>query len=353
MVELLKDTRKHLMTGVSYMIPFTVAGGVLLALAVMLSGQAAVPTSGFLKTMSDIGIAGLTLYIPILGGFIAYSMVDKPGIAPGAIVAYLANSIGGGFLGGMIAGVLAGIVVYYLKKIKVPQVMRSIMPIFIIPLVGTFIAGAIMLLVLGQPIANLMAALNSFLQGMQGSSKVVLGLILGCMITFDMGGPLNKTAFFFAVALIQTHPELMAAVAAPVCTPPLGLGLASILFKKKFNTEEREAGKAALIMGCIGISEGAIPFAASDPLKVIPSIMAGGAVASITSLLLGATNSANWGGLIVLPVVANKMGYLIAVLLGVIVTALVVNALKKPAVEKSSITETDNNSSEEIDLSFE
>lgn len=353
MVDLLKDMKKHLMTGVSYMIPFTVAGGVLLALAVMISGKAAVPDSGFLKTMSDIGIAGLTLYIPILGGFIAYSMVDKPGIAPGAIVAYLANSIGGGFLGGMIGGVLAGIVVFYLKKIKVPDVMRSIMPIFIIPLVGTFIAGAIMLLVLGQPIANLMAALNSFLEGMQGSSKIVLGLILGCMITFDMGGPLNKTAFFFAVALIQTHPELMAAVAAPVCTPPLGLGLASVLFKKKFTTEEREAGKAALIMGCIGISEGAIPFAASDPLKVIPSNMVGGAVASITCLLLGATNSANWGGLIVLPVVGNKIGYLIAVLLGVITTALVVNILKKPVSEKSPTTETDDNYNEEIDITFE
>lgn len=353
MLELLKDTKKHLMTGVSYMIPFTVAGGVLLALSVMISGQAAVPTSGFLKSMADIGLAGLTLYIPILGGFIAYSMTDKPGIAPGAIAAYLANSSGGGFLGGMIAGVIAGIVVYYLKKIKVPQVMRSIMPIFIIPLVGTFIAGMIMLLVLGQPIADLMSALNSFLQGMQGSSKIILGLILGCMITFDMGGPLNKTAFFFAVALIQTHPELMAAVAAPVCTPPLGLGLASILFKKKFNTEEREAGKAALIMGCIGISEGAIPFAASDPLKVIPSIMAGGAVASITSLLFGATNNANWGGLIVLPVIGNKFGYIIAILLGTIVTALVVNILKKPALEKSESTQTEDKSNEEIELTFE
>lgn len=351
MIDLLKDLRKHLMTGVSYMIPFTVAGGVLLALSVMISGEAAVPSSGLLKSMSDIGIAGLTLFVPILGGFIAYSMTDKPGIAPGAIAAYLANSNGGGFLGGMIAGILAGIVVYYLKKIKVPDVMRSIMPIFIIPLVGTFITGMIMLLVLGEPIANIMVALNSFLEGMQGSSKIVLGLILGCMITFDMGGPLNKTAFFFAVALIQTQPELMAAVAAPVCTPPLGLGLASILFKKKFTSEEHEAGKAALIMGSIGITEGAIPFAASDPLKVIPSIMAGGAVASITSLLLGATNNANWGGLIVLPVVGNKFGYIIAILLGTIVTALVVNFLKEPVSEKPTITKNDSN--EEIDIIFE
>lgn len=146
MVDLLKDMRKHLMTGVSYMIPFVVAGGVLLALAVMISGKAAVPETGLLKAMSDVGIAGLTLFVPVLGGFIAYSMVDRPGIGPGMIAAYLANSKGGGFLGGMIAGVIAGLVVYYLKKIKVPEVLRSVMPIFIIPLVGTFVAGMIMVL---------------------------------------------------------------------------------------------------------------------------------------------------------------------------------------------------------------
>lgn len=351
MFELLKDTRKHLMTGVSYMIPFVVAGGVLLAVAVMISGQAAVPATGFLKAMSDVGIAGLTLFVPVLGGFIAYSMVDRPGIAPGMIAAFLANSKGGGFLGGMIAGLLAGIVVYYLKKIKVPDVMRSVMPIFIIPLVGTFIAGIIIVVFLGQPIADGMKALNVVLEGMQGSSKVVLGLILGSMIAFDMGGPINKTAFFFAVALIQTHPELMAAVAVPVCTPPLGLGLATLLAKKKYRREEREAGKAALIMGCIGITEGAIPFAASDPLKVIPAIMVGGAAGSITSLLMGATSNAPWGGLIVLPVVGNRLGYVFAVIVGVVVTALVVNILKQNVDETVVASESGN--SEEIDLQFE
>ncbi|SKA78712.1 PTS system, fructose-specific IIC-like component [Caloramator quimbayensis] len=352
MLELLKDTRRHLMTGVSYMIPFVVAGGVLLALAVMISGKAAVPESGFLKSMSDVGIAGLTLFVPVLGGFIAYSMVDRPGIGPGMIAAYLANSKGGGFLGGMIAGLIAGIVVYYLKKIKVPEVMRSVMPIFIIPLVGTFISGIIMVLFLGQPIADAMAALNTWLQGMQSSSKIVMGLILGSMIAFDMGGPVNKTAFFFAVALMQTHPELMAAVAVPVCTPPLGLGLASLIFKKKFTQEEKEAGKAALIMGCIGITEGAIPFAAADPIKVIPSIMVGGAAGSITSLLVGAQNHAPWGGLIVLPVVANRAGYVIAVIVGVIVTALMVSLLKKEVTEVTS-TQNSADSSDEIDLQFD
>jgi len=352
MLVLLKDMRKHLMTGVTYMIPFVVAGGVLLALAVMISGQAAVPQDGFLKDLSDVGIAGLTLFVPVLGGFIAYSMADRPGIAPGMIAAFLANGKGGGFLGGILAGVLAGIVVYYLKKIKVPNVMRSVMPIFIIPLVGTFITGMLMVTVLGQPIADFMKLLNTFLEGMQGSSKVVLGIILGCMITFDMGGPVNKTAFFFCVALIQTHPELMAAVAVPVCTPPLGLGLATLLFKNKFTIEERESGKAALIMGCIGITEGAIPFAAADPLKVIPSIMAGGAAASVTSLLFNATNQAPWGGLIVLPIVGNRFGYVVAVLVGVIVTALVVNLLKKPIKENKVLPEN-KKAAEEIDLTFE
>ena len=352
MLELLKDTKKHLMTGVSYMIPFIVSGGVLLALSVMLSGQAAVPKTGFLKSMSDIGSAGLTLFIPILGGFIAYSMADKPGLAPGMIGAYLANLKGGGFLGGMIAGILSGIIVYYLKKIKVPNSMRSVMPIFILPLIGTFVVGIIIVLFLGQPIADLMAALNIWLKGMQGSSKVILGIIIGAMITFDMGGPLNKTAFFFSIAMVPTHPELMAAAAVPICTPPLGLGLASLLFKKKFSVEEREAGKAALIMGCVGVTEGAIPFAASDPIRVIPSIMVGGAVSSVMSLLIGAADHAPWGGLIVLPVVDNRLGYLLAVAVGVVVTALMVNILKKPVTEVDVLAKDDQDD-DDIDLDFD
>ncbi|MBB6054442.1 PTS fructose transporter subunit EIIC [Tolumonas osonensis] len=333
MLSILKDTRKHFMTGVSYMIPFVVAGGVLLALAVMISGKAAVPDAGILKSMSTIGIAGLTLFIPILGGFIAYSISDKAGIAPGAIGAYLANSMGAGFLGGMLSGLIAGILVYYIiqiiKSLKLPDFLKSIMPIFIIPLLGTFLTGMIVIYIIGDPIAGIMKFLGDWLSGMQDSSKVVMGIILGCMITFDMGGPMNKTAFFFAVALMGTTPELMAAVAAPVCTPPLGMALATFLFKGVFTSEEREAGKPALIMGCIGISEGAIPFAASDPLRVIPANMVGGAVASIVSLIFGATNHAPWGGLIVLPIVGNPVGYVIAVALGALTTAVVVMLLKK------------------------
>lgn len=352
MLNLLKNTKQHLMTGVSYMIPFVVAGGVLLALAVMISGKAAVPETGFLKNMSDIGIAGLTLFIPVLGGFIAYSIVDRPGIAPGMIGAYLANSKGGGFLGGIIAGLIAGIVVYYLKKIKVPKVMSSVMPIFIIPLVGTFIVGMIILLFIGEPIGGFMKGLETWLNGMQNSSKIVLGIILGAMIAFDMGGPLNKTAFFFAIAMIPTNPTLMAAVAAAICTPPLGLALATFIAKNKFTVAEREAGKAALIMGCIGITEGAIPFAAADPIKVLPSIIIGGSAAAVTSLLLGATNQAAWGGLIVLPVVTNRIGYIIAVIVGSVVTALVVSVLKKTQVNEIVREKSTKDEELELDITF-
>ncbi|WP_303864981.1 PTS fructose transporter subunit EIIC [Alkalibaculum bacchi] len=351
MLELLKDTRKHLVTGVSYMLPFVVAGGVLLALSVMLSGTPSAPESGILKDIWDIGVGGMSLFVPIMGGFIAFSMVDRPGIAPGAIGAYLANSIGAGFLGGMLAGILAGIVVYYLKRIKVPPIMRSIMPIFIIPLVGTLVVGGLIVWVLGIPIAALMTALTAWLSGMSGTSKIVLGIILGSMIAFDMGGPLNKVAFGFAVGLVATNPQVMAAVGVAICTPPLGLALATFIAPKKFTTEEKESGKAAIIMGLIGITEGAIPFAAADPLRVIPSIMVGGAAGSVTSLLLNAANHAPWGGWIVLPVVENIFGYIIATIVGVVVTALMVSALKKPASELPIDTQEDLG--DELDIDFE
>jgi fructose-like PTS system EIIC or EIIBC or EIIABC component len=307
MLKLLKNTKRHFMTGVSYMIPFVVAGGVLLALAVMFNGQAAVPDHGFLKAMSQIGLAGLTLFIPILAGFIAYSMVDKPGIAPGAIGGLMAYQMGAGFLGGMLAMVL---------------------PIFIIPLAGTFLTGMAVYYIIGDPVAGLMKWLSVWLSNMQGASFIILGTVLGGMIAVDMGGPMNKTAFFFAVALISTNPQLMAAVAAADCTPPLGLALATFMFKGIFNDVEREAGKPAVIMGFMGITEGAIPFAAADPLRVIPAIMLGSAVAAVLSLWFGATNAAPWGGLIVLPVVSNHLGYIVAVAAGTLTTAIAVKVLK-------------------------
>ena len=291
--ELLMDTRKHLMGGVSYMIPFVVAGGVLLALSVLLYGSAAVPPKGtVLNDLFTIGAAGLSLMVPILAGFIAFSMVDRPGLAPGAIGGYLAGQIGAGFLGGILAGLLAGIVVFYLKKIKVPSIMRSVMPIFVIPLVGTFVVGGLIVWVLGQPIAGVMVAMKAWLESLGTGNIALLGIVLGLMIAFDMGGPVNKVAYGFGVAMVGTIDpatgmaapialKLMAGIGVAICTPPIGMGIATLLAPNKYSTDEREAGKAGILMGLIGITEGAIPFAAGDPVRVIPSIMVGSAVGSL------------------------------------------------------------------------
>lgn len=351
MIDVFKEMKTHLMTGVSYMIPFVVAGGVLLALSVMLSGKTAVPEHGLLGQIATIGNAGMALYVPILGGFITYSMVGKPGIGPGMISAYLAFQTKSGFLGGMIAGIVAGVVVYYLKKIKGPKHVGQVMPIFIIPLLGSLISGLIILLLLATPMASFMAFLNHFLLGMKSGSKILLAIILGCMIAFDMGGPFNKTAFFFAVAVMPTYPQLMACVAVADCTPPLGLAIATFMAKKKFTTEEIEAGKAALVMGCIGITEGAIPFAAADPIRVIPSIMVGSASASVTSILLNATNHAPWGGLIVLPVTGNWLGYFIAACIGTAVTAACITLLKRP-IENNNQKKDKALKEDDLELNF-
>lgn len=339
---LMKRTREHLMSGVSYMIPFVVAGGILLALSVLISGNPAVPETYFLKGLFNIGVAGFTLMIPILAGFIAFSMADRPAIAPGAIAGLIASQVGAGFLGGLVAGLLAGIVVFYLKKIPVPRTVRPIMPIFVIPIVGTLIVGGLMMFVIGTPIASLMTALTDWLKGMSGGSKVILGLILGAMIAFDMGGPINKVAYSFAVGLLGSSVfNVMGAVGVAIMVPPVGMGLATFLAPKKYSYEERENGKAALLMGMIGITEGAIPFAALDPIRVIPSLMVGSAAGAVTAMLLNVGNHAPWGGWIVLPVADNILGYIIASLVGVVITALMVNILKKPVVEKTVEAEDD------------
>lgn len=364
MKELLKDTRKHLMTGVSYMIPFVVAGGVLLALSVLLSGSAAVPAKGTkLLDLFNIGVAGLGLMVPILAGFIAFSMSDRPGIAPGAIGGYLANEIGAGFLGGIIAGLLAGIVVYYLKKIKVPSIMRSVMPIFIIPLIGTFVVGGIIVWVIGAPIAGIMAGMKAWLESLGTGNLALLAVIVGAMIAFDMGGPINKVAYGFGVAMVGTIDpatgmaspmalKIMAAIGVAICTPPIGMGVATLLSPKKYTSEEKEAGKAGILMGLIGITEGAIPFAAADPIRVIPSIICGSAAGAVTSMMMGAGNPAPWGGWIVLPVATGKFGYMIATVVGVAVTALLVNILKKPVSDDNLVNQNDEDG-EELDLDFE
>ncbi|MGL5278533.1 MAG: PTS fructose transporter subunit EIIC [Cetobacterium sp.] len=330
----LNKLKEHLLFGTSHMIPFIVAGGVLLSLAVMLSGKGAVPETGFLKDMADMGIAGLTLFTAVLGGYIAYSIADKPGLAPGMIGSWIAvQNYKTGFLGAIIVGFIAGFIINLLKKIKLPDSMKSLGSIFIYPLIGTFLVCGIVMWGIGIPIAAMMTSMNVWLASMAGSSKVALGAILGGMTAFDMGGPINKVATLFAQTQVDTQPWLMGGVGIAICTPPLGMALATFLSPKKYTKDEKEAGKAAAIMGLIGISEGAIPFAAADPMRVLPAIVAGGIVGNIVGFLMNCINHAPWGGWIVLPVVEGKFGYIIGTILGALTTALIVNTLKPIAPE--------------------
>lgn len=349
--EKVSTIKKHLLTGTSHMIPFIVAGGVLFSLAVMLNPEgAATPKTGWLGDLATIGNAGLELFVSVLGGYIAYSIADRPGLAPGMIGAYLANKIGAGFLGGIAAGFIAGYVVKTLKKIKLPISLKSLGSIFLYPLFGTLITGGIIVWVIGTPISLIMDGLTSWLNSLNGADKIPLATILGAMTAFDMGGPINKVATLFAQTQVDTLPYLMGGVGVAICTPPIGMGLATLLAPKKYNTEEREAGKAAVLMGVVGITEGAIPFAANDPLRVIPSIMVGAVAGNIIPFLMGVLNHAPWGGLIVLPVVEGRLGYILGIITGSLVTALMVNFLKK---DNKDITEYDKEIQFEDDLDIE
>ncbi|MDA7026676.1 PTS fructose transporter subunit EIIC [Bacillus sp. CLL-7-23] len=344
----LSQVKKHLLTGTSHMIPFIVAGGILFSISVMLNSTPSTPTDGWLAGLAQIGLGGLTLFIPILGGYIAYSIADKPGLAPGVIGAYLASQVGAGFLGGILAGFLAGIIVFQLKKIKLPIALKSLGSIFLYPLVGTFLTGAIIVWVIGSPIESVMKGLTNWLNNMGETGKLPLGAILGGMTAFDMGGPINKVATLFAQTQVDKVPWLMGGVGVAICVPPIGMGIATFLSPKKYNTEEKEAGKAAILMGCVGITEGAIPFAANDPLRVIPSIVLGGIVGNIVPFLMGVVNHAPWGGIIVLPVVEGKFGYILGIIAGALTTALVVNLLKKK--NHDEVIKDDNHEEFELDL---
>ena len=353
MKKALAKFKQDLLFGTSHMIPFIVAGGVLLSLAVMLSGKGDVPETGILKNISDMGIAGLTIFPMILGGYIAYSIADKPGLAPAMIGSWIAVSqYKTGFLGAIVVGFIAGYVVNMLKKIQLPDSLKSVKTIFIFPLVGTFIVCAIVMWVIGTPIALMMEALNGWLSSMQGASKALLGAILGGMTAFDMGGPINKVATLFAQTQVGTQPWLMGGVGIAICTPPIGMGLATLLAPKKYDKGEKEAGKAAIFMGLVGISEGAIPFAANDPLRVLPSIVAGGIVGNIIGFLMNVINHAPWGGWIVLPVVEGKMGYIIGTIAGSLTTAIIVNILKKPVAEKEAAAASTADDDVDMEMDF-
>lgn len=349
--EKVSTIKKYLLTGTSHMIPFIVAGGVLFSLAVMLNPEgAATPRIGWLGDLAKIGNAGLQLFVSVLGGYIAYSIADRPGLAPGMIGAYLADQIGAGFLGGIVAGFIAGYVVKALKKIKLPISLKSLGSIFLYPLFGTLITGGIIVWVIGAPISLLMDGLTNWLNTLNRAGKIPLAAILGAMTAFDMGGPVNKVATLFAQTQVDTLPYLMGGVGVAICTPPIGMGIATLLAPKKYNTEEKEAGKAAIIMGAVGITEGAIPFAANDPLRVIPSIVVGAAIGNIIPFLMGVLNHAPWGGLIVLPVVEGWLGYILGIIVGSLITALMVNFLKK---DNKDITDYDKEIQIEDDLDIE
>ncbi|MDK2818640.1 MAG: fructose-specific PTS transporter subunit EIIC [Spirochaetota bacterium] len=316
---------RYLMGGVSAIIPVVVVGGVYIALAIAMSGVEVGTgvniTNPLLQKMEQVGGLAFGLMIPILAGFIAMSIADKPGLIPGMVGGALAAQLGAGFLGGILAGFLAGFFVSKLVKIKLPQNLMAIMPIFIIPLVGTGLTVAT-LYIIGSPIKGFMDSMTLFLQNMQGSA-VLLGAIIGAMIAFDMGGPVNKVAFLFGVSMIQSGvPEIMGMVAVAVCIPPLGIWLATQIRPVLFDKQEREAGNAALIMGMIGITEGAIPFAVANPIRVIPALMTGSMVGGMLAGLWKVGDYAPHGGPIVLPVVNNPIGFIIAILVGTTVTAL-------------------------------
>jgi fructose-specific phosphotransferase system IIC component len=265
-----------------------------------------------------------------LAGFIAYAMANKPGLAPGMVGGYLAGTISAGFLGALVAGLLAGHVVNLIKRIPAHRLVRPLMPIIIIPICSTGIIGLLMLELVGAPIAQFMKFLGAWLATMGHGNALLLAVVLGAMIAFDMGGPVNKAAFFFGAGMIKEgNFAVMGACAAAICTPPLGLGLATLLGRGLWNDEQRESGLAALGMGMIGITEGAIPFAAGDPVRVIPSIMFGSMVASAVAMAGGVGDHAPHGGPIVLFVVDHRLAYVAAILCGMIATALTINTLKK------------------------
>lgn len=350
--------RQSLMTGVSYMIPFVAAGGILIAIGFMIArfaggddGAVEVtgipvadlvndfdPSSGmqWAALLFQVGVAAFGFLVPVLSGFIAFAIADRPGIAPGFVGGALAGVVGAGFLGGIAAGFLAGYVALWISRWQVPNAVRSIMPVVVIPLLASMVTGVLMLVVIGRPLSSLSSNLTDGLNNLSGGSIVILGIVLGLMMAFDMGGPVNKVAYTFATAGLTAEAiaaggnelTVMAIVMAAGMTPPLGLALATVVRKNLFTEAEHENGKAAWLLGASFITEGAIPFAAADPLRVIPSIMAGSAVTGGLVAAFGSELAAPHGGIWVTPLIGGIPGYLLAIVIGTVVTAALVVVTK-------------------------
>jgi len=361
--------KKALLTGVSYMIPFVAGGGLLIALGFLMGGylitkyadaivvdnslfnlptqfpdNAWGPLGAYLgAVLFKIGALSLGFLVPALAGYIAYAIADRPGIAPGFVAGAVAGFMGAGFLGGIVGGLLAGYIAHVIGQISVPRWLRGLMPVVIIPLLASLVASGLMFVILGGPIVAITTGLNAWLSGLTGASAIALGVILGLMMCFDLGGPVNKVAYSFAVAGLgaatldnQAPWQIMAAVMASGMVPPLAMALAStVLDKKRFSLAERENGKAAWLLGASFISEGAIPFAAADPLRVIPASMLGGAVTGAISMAAGVGSKAPHGGFFVFFAIDNFVMFVVSIMVGTVVTALAVIALKRWAVRQS------------------
>ncbi|MGE6232879.1 fructose-specific PTS transporter subunit EIIC [Aeromonas media] len=346
------DLYRYLMNGVSHMIPFVVTGGLLIALALAIGGDPTpsgmqIPAGSMWNQILNVGVAAFTLMIPILAGYIAYAIGDRPALAPGFIGGWIANNgsfygadAGTGFIGAIIAGLLVGYLVRWIATRHYHKMVQPLVPILIAPIVGSLFIAAVFIFIIGAPIADMMTGLNAMLLSMSGGSLVLLGIVLGGMAGFDMGGPVNKVAFLFSVGMIASgQTQFMGAMACAIPAAPLGMSLATVLGRKLgiFDASEIEAGKAAGAMGLVGISEGAIPFAARDPLAVIPANVLGSMTAAVMAFLFGITNSVAHGGPIValLGAVNKPLLALLCMICGAIVTGVVAVALKKLRVKKS------------------
>ncbi|WP_421350055.1 PTS fructose transporter subunit IIABC [Aeromonas veronii] len=346
------DLYRYLMNGVSHMIPFVVTGGLLIALSLAIGGNPTpsgmqIPEGSMWNQILNVGVAAFTLMIPILAGYIAYAIGDRPALAPGFIGGWIANNgsfygadAGTGFIGAIIAGLLVGYLVRWIATRQYHKMVQPLVPILIAPIVGSLFIAAVFIFIIGAPIADMMTGLNAMLLSMSGGSLVLLGIVLGGMAGFDMGGPVNKVAFLFSVGMIASgQTQFMGAMACAIPAAPLGMSLATVLGRKLgiFDASEIEAGKAAGAMGLVGISEGAIPFAARDPLAVIPANVLGSMTAAVMAFLFGITNSVAHGGPIValLGAVNKPLLALLCMICGAIVTGVVAVALKKLRVKKS------------------
>ncbi|MFT4176329.1 MAG: fructose-specific PTS transporter subunit EIIC [Luteolibacter sp.] len=331
-----KGAYKHLMTGVSHMLPLVVAGGLLIALAFAIGGIDAGDKTGTLGwALMQIGShSAFALFVPVFAGFIAFSIADRPGLTPGLIGGTLATSLGAGFLGGIAAGFLAGYFTLWLNRsLKLPQGLEGLKPILILPLISSLVVGLAMIYLIGPPVKGIMDGVSAWLLSMQGGSALLLGLILGGMMAFDMGGPINKAAYTFGVGLVTSQVYgPMAAVMAAGMVPPLGLALAASLFKNRFTADERQASKATAVLGISFVTEGAIPYAAADPLRVIPAAVTGAAVTGGLSMFLGCKLMVPHGGIFVLAIpnaITHGLAYLIAIVAGTLVTTAALFLLKK------------------------